>query len=114
MPAVMRFVTCTDTSCPMNESKQCRAPRITVNAEGVCMLREAGPFDGKAQTERYVEIYECRCQKCNSWEQDPVTEAGVCGLGEDLSFLQHMGEPLNPKCSSFEKQIGAPPYTSKM
>jgi Zn finger protein HypA/HybF involved in hydrogenase expression len=78
------------------------------------MIREAGPFEGKAQLEIYVEVYECRCQQCDNWEQDPVTEAGICALGEDLSFLQHQGEPLNPKCASFEKQIGAPPYTSKM
>jgi len=113
MLATLRFVSCMDESCPLNETKQCRAPMIAIGTNGACLLRENGPFEGKSETEKYVEISECRCQKCNHWELDEVSNTGVCGLAENLTFLQHKNEPLNPQCQTFEKQISAPEYTSK-
>lgn len=108
----MQFVACGDESCPLNESKSCRAPFIAIDENGQCMIRENGPFLNKSQTENYVEIRECRCQKCNHWEKDQATEVGTCGLREDLFFNSFKNEALGPKCSALEKQIEKPGFSA--
>lgn len=108
----MQFVACGDESCPMNEGRTCRAPFIAIDDEGRCMIREGGPFTLKSSTENYVEIRECRCQKCNFWELDEANLVGACGLRENLFFEQHKDQPLGPKCSAFEKQIEKPGFSA--
>jgi hypothetical protein len=76
------------------------------------MIRVGGPFENKSQTEQYVEIRECRCQKCNSWELDEVMNIGVCGLRADLFFAQYKNEELGPKCNVFDKQIATPGFSA--
>lgn len=107
-----QFVSCGDQSCPFNESKTCMAPFIAINEQGFCMIREGGPFDNKAQSENYVEIKECRCQKCNYWELDEAINVGRCGFGEKLFFVQYKDAPLGPKCNTFDKQIEQPGFSA--
>jgi len=108
----MQFISCSDESCPFNEGKSCRAPFIAINEVGKCMIREDGPFVNKAPTENYVEIRECRCQKCNHWELDEALNIGRCGLGESLFMVQYKNEPLGPKCNTFTKQIAQPGFSA--
>ena len=72
----MQFISCSDESCPFNEGKSCRAPFIAINEVGKCMIREDGPFVNKAPTENYVEIRECRCQKCRRIRLDRLVGGG--------------------------------------
>lgn len=108
----MQFVGCSDESCPFNLSKTCRAPYIAIDEEGRCMIREGGPFTTPSPTEQYVEIRECRCQKCNSWELDEETGIGTCGLRDSLVFIQQKDQQVGPKCTVFEKQISQPGFTA--
>ena len=110
--STMQFVTCGDESCPFNENKTCRAPFIAINELGLCMIREGGPFKDKSDVDKYVEIRECRCQKCNFWELDEALNIGRCGLGDPLFFNQTENSPLGPKCSTYEKQIGQPGFSA--
>lgn len=110
----MQFVSCSDESCPFNEGKNCRAKLIAINELGQCMIRENGPFSDKSQTEQYVEIRECRCQKCNHWELDEELNVGRCGLADSLHFMQHKDEQLGPKCIVFEKQITQPGFSATL
>jgi len=108
----MQFVTCNDGSCPLNQQGSCRAPFIALDDQGRCLIREGGPFTNIAQTEQYVEIKECRCQKCASWELDEETNVGRCGLGDSLTFVQHKDQQVGPKCNVFDKQIAQPGFTA--
>ena len=107
--SAFQFVSCSDTSCPMNADKQCRAPLITVDDEGLCAIKEKGPFNGKAPSEKHVEILECLCQKCDAWELDEASNIGSCGLRTPLFFEKARdadGELLKcPKCNDYAKQI---------
>lgn len=82
----IQFVSCTVTKCPMNADKQCRAPLIMVDEHGFCVTKEDGPHENKSDVEQYVEIRECKCQECDSWEMDFDTDLGRCGLEDRLSF----------------------------
>lgn len=108
----MQFVSCSDTACPFNEGKSCRAPFIAINELGQCMIREYGPFENKATTESYVEIRECRCQKCHHWELDDASNVGTCGLRDDLVFIQLKDLVLGPKCNAYNKQISSPGFSA--
>ena len=88
----IQFVSCTVTKCPMNEEKQCRAPLIMVDEHGFCITKEEGPHENKSPVEQYVEIRECKCKDCDSWEEDFDTDLGRCGLEDRLSFT---GRPKN-------------------
>jgi 23S rRNA G2445 N2-methylase RlmL len=116
MSTPMRFVACTEESCPMNDTRQCRAQWISFDEHGFCLVRMEGLTGKKSPTERHVEITECRCQKCNHWELDETACAniGSCGLGADLVVIQHKNQPLGPKCSIFDRQISEPPYSAKL
>jgi hypothetical protein len=70
----------------MNEDKQCRAPLITVDENGFCTVKNEGPHENKSDIERHVEIRECKCKECDSWEEDFDTDLGRCGLEDRLSF----------------------------
>lgn len=107
----MQFVSCSDVSCPFNELKQCRAPFIAIDEQGLCVIKEGGPFGNKSQTERYVEIKECRCQLCNYWELDDSTNIGSCGLRENLHF-EARKDLVGPKCSTYDKQIEKPGFSA--
>lgn len=108
----MQFITCSDEGCPFNKDKSCRAPFVMIDDNGRCLIRDHGPFTFKSETEQYVEIRECRCQKCNHWELDESINMGTCGLRENLHFIQHKDEPVGPKCSNFEKQIEQPGFNA--
>lgn len=110
----MQFVACSDESCPLNQQKSCRAPFIAIDENGRCMIREGGPFANMAQTEQYVEIRECRCQKCASWELDEVHQVGSCGLKESLTFVQKKDEQIGPKCTVIDKQIAQPGFSANV
>lgn len=113
----MQFVSCSDTTCPMNQDKQCRAPFITINQDGTCKIRDAGPYDGKAETEKYVEIKECQCSKCNHWEQNAATLIGACGLHSNLFFdRKKVQEDAygKPVCDTFHKQITPPGFAASI
>lgn len=114
----MQFVTCTATSCPFNEMKQCRAPYITVDKDGKCLIMAGGPFDGKSQTERHVEIRSCSCETCAHFERDPLADPnakeGVCGLCEPLVFSKEQAGDGPPVCMTFAKQIDAPPFATRI
>ena len=112
--STIQFVSCADESCPFNEGKGCRAPFIAINELGQCMIREGGPFENKSATENYVEIKECRCQKCNFWELDEAINVGRCGLGENLFFMQYKDLQLGPKCNVFDKQIPEPGFSATL
>lgn len=110
-----QFIACTDSTCPMNEDKQCRSPFIMVDEEGFCSLRKtSGPFDAKSLTENYVDLRECKCYGCDHWELDEATGYGVCGLHEDLFFSirQMANGDAFPKCMAFDKQIDPPKFTA--
>lgn len=113
----VRFVACSETSCPMNCDKQCRAPFLMVDENGYCMIRDGGPYDNKAATESYVDIRECRCKSCNHWEKDEsgVVPVGVCGLGSDL-FFSLRSKDGNPAsiCSDFDKQVDQPGFAATL
>ena len=104
-----QFVSCSDSACPMNSDKQCRAPLITVDDEGLCTIKEKGPFNGKSASEKHVEILECVCQKCDAWELDEASNIGSCGLRAPLAFEKARdadGEVLKcPKCNDYARQI---------
>lgn len=99
----LQFISCTDTTCPMNKMKQCRAPWIFVDKDGRCSIREGGPHENKSDVEAYVDLKTCDCSSCNNWETN-VDGKGVCGFSGTLFF--------NPKniCNEFEKQIGEPGF----
>ena len=107
-----QFVSCSDQSCPFNEQKGCRSPFIIVVENGKCSIRESGPFDNKASIETYVDIKECRCQKCHHWELDEATNIGRCGFADSLFFNQYRNEPLGPICNTFEKQVQQPGFSA--
>lgn len=105
------FVACTDITCPLNQDRQCRAPFISIDSDGKCMIREGGPFHGKSPTEKHVEIIECQCQKCHHWELDEATNIGACGLRADLFFRQEIGKDSvlgPPSCNEYSKQVNPP------
>jgi hypothetical protein len=110
----MQFVGCSATECPFNEMKQCRAPYITMDKEGKCMIMDGGPFEGKAEIERHVEIRSCACETCAHFERDELTNVGGCGLYEPLFFSRTLSQEGGPVCSTFAKQIDAPPYATKI
>jgi hypothetical protein len=101
-----QFVACADTSCPLNELKQCRAPFIFVGEDGTCMIRPQGPYENKSQIENYVEIKGCSCQKCNHWEIDQVSNRGICALAADLTFDKQN------RCNDYAKQIAEPGFSA--
>ena len=94
----------------MNCDKQCRAPFIAVEEDGRCIIKDEGPYGKKSDTERYVEIEECRAQKCNHWEKDEVTGRGTCNLSSEMFFLA--GKIGPPKCVDFLKQIDEPGFAA--
>ena len=115
----MQFVSCNDESCPFNTQRTCRAPWLTVDENGKCMIRENGPFTTPSATEQYVEIRSCSCQKCNNWEVDEATGVGTCGLRDSLAFVWHKNpdvketdQALGPVCTVYEKQIAQPGFTA--
>ena len=108
----MQFVSCSDDSCPLNVDKQCRAAFIAIGDDGKCMIRDGGPFDNKSPTESYVEILECRCQKCNHWELDEEHNMGSCGLRDSLFFDKPRMSSAAPKCSIIAKQITQPGFSA--
>jgi hypothetical protein len=101
----MQFISCNDVDCPLNESKQCRAPFIFVAADGTCSVRNSGPYDNKAEVESYVNLKRCECTKCDHWEEDAMGE-GSCGFRGNLFFTA-----VNI-CHEFEKQIGEPGFAT--
>jgi hypothetical protein len=109
------FITCCDTSCPLNDGKRCFGKTINISEDGTCNVRDSGPFEDKAEIEPYVEIAECQCQKCNHWEIDGSTDKGTCGLREPLTFILKRdlttGEYGKPLCNAFSKQINQPGFT---
>lgn len=107
----VQFIACSETSCPMNEDKQCRSPFVLVDHAGHCLIRENGPHDEKSQTESYVDLQECGCKKCAHWEENPYG-AGDCGFRADL-FFRRLAEG-GPVCSQFADQIGEPGYTARL
>jgi hypothetical protein len=110
------FVTCATTDCPMNEGKQCRAPFIAIDGVGRCFTKEAGPHANKFQTENYVDVRACENSKCNHWEQDKVTDVGICGFAADLMFVLRKGEAGEnlAVCSNFNSQIEEPGFWAKV
>lgn len=115
--APMQFVSCNDITCPLNEGKQCRAPFIAVGVDGKCLIRDNGPLDGKSETEKYVEIRTCQCQKCNYWELDEARNVGSCGLRESLFFSQDRNEDKTlgkPECDTYKKQISQPGFSANL
>lgn len=105
----MQFVTCNETTCPFNENRECRASFLMIDKDGKCAIRDKGPFDGKAQTQGYVDIRECRCKGCNHWEEDDLTKIGQCGLRESLHLnSRKVDDKLTAACSAFEKQVAQP------
>lgn len=110
----MQFVTCNETTCPFNEGRECRASFLMIDSNGKCVIKDKGPFDGKAVTQNYVDIRECRCKVCNHWEKDELTEIGQCGLRDSLHFNQRKVDPNQPTgpsqaaCSTFEQQVEQP------
>ena len=110
------FVTCAETGCPMNEGRQCRAPFIAVDGRGACFTKDAGPHTGKSQTENYVDVRTCDNSKCNYWEQDKVTDVGICGFSADLMFVLRQGEVGESivVCSNFDSQIEEPGFWAKV
>ena len=110
------FVSCAATKCPMNEGRQCRAPFMAVNGLGACFTKDAGPHDKKSPTENYVDVRACDNKKCNYWEEDKVTGAGVCGYAADLVFVLRQGpdgEEISV-CSNFDSQIDQPGFWAKV
>lgn len=105
----MRFVSCTDADCPLNESNVCRASFIRIGNSGRCKAKKDHVSQPKSQTDQYVEIQECQCQKCDHWEFDQSTGAGSCALGNDLVFLKTSNSPL---CNDYMKQIDSPGFTA--
>lgn len=114
----IQFISCNAEECPLNEDKQCRAPWIVADESGKCLIRANGPYDGKSETEKYVDLMECRCEQCRHWERDQSTLLGQCGLGTDLFFnlkwVENPADPENPTpvgpvCNDYDKQISEPP-----
>lgn len=132
MQVNMRFVSCTDESCPLNSQRQCRGPYIMLGENGECVTRIEGPHDNKSETEDYVEIRECCNTRCIHWQQDEESEIGVCGLADDLKIVKVVlqgpdGQELFerdesgktvPKvstvCMIYNNQIQQPDYTSRL
>lgn len=102
----MNFVSCSMTSCQLNEMRQCRAPFLMVDINGDCVILESGPHDNKSQVENYVEVKECNCKRCNYWERNEVNGLGKCGNTEPLHFGNRL---TKSKCHSVELQIDEPP-----
>ena len=102
-----QFVACSDEKCPMNQERQCRASLISVDEDGLCLVRNLPPSP-KAGTEGYVELAECRCTSCIYWEIDEIEELGKCSLGTDLHFT------MRNSCHDYEKQIKEPGYTARL
>lgn len=101
----LQFIACSDTKCPLNTSKQCRSPFIFVDEEGRCSIRESGPYDNKSDVEKYVDLKQCDCSKCDHWEENSLG-VGSCGFGGDLFFGN------KNICYQFEKQIGDPGFST--
>lgn len=117
MNGPMQFVACNDITCPFNQTKQCRAPFIAIGPDGKCLIRDGGPFENKSETEKYVEIRTCLCQKCNYWELDEARQVGSCGFREDLFFSQARDEDKalgKPECDTYKKQISQPGFTAPL
>jgi hypothetical protein len=119
----MQFISCTVTACPMNDAKQCRAPAIIVDKQGICETKANGPHTGKSPIEKHVEIKECKNEECDSWEFDEALGKGRCGLESTLSFqgfdkaIKAKAEEVEkgkPVCLDFERQIGSPPWAANV
>jgi len=102
----MNFVSCSVSTCPLNESKQCRAPFLMVDLNGNCALLKTGPYDNKSLIENYVEVKECNCKRCNYWERNEASGLGKCGNTEPLHFDKR---DEKAKCHAVETQIEEPP-----
>ena len=90
-----------------------------IKAEG----HHEGNHEEKSPTEGYVEIKECKCQECDSWEldydvkDDEGNPTGRCGLEDSLSFVSRVDpveEEEGPKCLIFENQVGTPPWATNV
>jgi hypothetical protein len=110
------FVTCAAGTCPMNDGHQCRAPFVAIDGLGTCFTKDAGPHANKSMTENYVDVRACENKKCNHWEQDKVTETGICGFAADLNFVLRKGEGGEDLavCSNFDSQIEEPGFWAKV
>jgi len=109
----IQFISCLATSCPLNEDKQCRSPSITVDADGKCMIRDAGPYNAKSETENYVNLQNCSCKGCRHWEGDDSDTVGQCGFRENLFFSLLEGEEI-PTCDEFQRRIGQPGFMATL
>jgi len=105
-----QFVACANVSCPYNEQRQCRAASITVSEEAECLAKDEKAPGKKSGTENYVDIKECRCKECRSWEIDEYAkeQVGQCGFRADLLF--------NDKglCNEKETQIKEPGFMATL
>lgn len=106
----VQFVSCNDTSCPMNQSKTCRAPYLFVDENGNCKIKH-GPKEEPSPIEKYVELRECRNCKCNQWVLDEASQLGQCNLRADLFFFSDTKKPEDkPICFEYMKQITEPGF----
>jgi hypothetical protein len=117
----IQFVACACLDCPMNEGKQCRAPFIFVDKNGLCTIKDNGPYDNKSAMERYVDLQECHCDRCRHWEMDEATQMGQCGFRSDLFFNKEVStlvsgsgaeQRVSSKCEEFAKQIPEPGFST--
>jgi len=102
----MNFVSCSVETCPLNTSRQCRAPFLMVDISGNCVIKDKGPHDNKSTTEKYVDIKECNCKKCYYWERNEFTGLGKCGNNDPLHFEKR---DEKAKCKAIDSQIDEPP-----
>lgn len=99
-----QFISCTITSCPWNETKQCRSPSIIVNKHGICDTKNNYNEKYKMLSDGYVEIIECLNEECDHWELDCSTRKGKCVVGiiTEMSFIEKKNifqeNQLCPKC----------------
>jgi hypothetical protein len=105
-----QFISCTEHRCPMNQERRCRSAFISVDENGCCTIRNNGPYNPRSQTDNYVEITECLCQKCQWWEVDEAARLGKCGFNCALAFLigdDENGIPYS-RCREISSQIEPP------
>jgi len=110
-----QFVACAAKDCPYNTDRECRASSIVVDDEGRCLDKtvEGGQ---RSPTETYVELRECKCESCISWEERVYREGGVikkqgqCGLGSSLYFKYRDDSFDGPFCNAHDKQITEPAF----
>ena len=111
-----QFIACKAEDCPYNAERQCRSPSIVVDNDGRCLGKVAEGVC-KSSVEAYVELRECRCESCTSWEERVYREAGIlkklgqCGFGSDLYF-QYKNKDLleGPFCNHHERQVNEPAF----